>query len=281
MADQFSSSNFKDWVHTAELTKTLSELFDVKTADFGQPALPAANQEFAVSDNRRIGFILRSLLAENASLSVTFKEGEIPSVTNVLDVDEEQGVFILSAFSLVGHQQLARAGRPFVLRGYDKGVEVIIENLNVLEDAGAYGHEGAYEVGFPSWLQYKQRRECFRVRVNSSTKVDISMFVKETGQHLPGQLVDISSDGCRVVFYGILEEPRRLKGWEIQLKIAFPGVEESLKIMARVVNQQMDEKTETLYIGFKYLRLASNTQKLIDEFVGKIQREACKKRVSD
>ena len=127
--------------------------------------------EFAV-------YILKQLKDRHTTAIVNFKDDQHQYVTMVVDVDEDNKQLILDEISPQDGQDKVEKGMPFRVSSSDKGIATIFRTENILtkEDKG-------YKlniVKLPEKVEYRQRRDAFRLKLTSDYNFFLNFMQKKT-----------------------------------------------------------------------------------------------------
>lgn len=233
------------------------------------------DRKHVVTRQASIFAILRSLQKHRSPLSITFRGHDKQIFTSiVLKVDLNEGYFLLDELSGSGHKRAMNA-EQFVVSGNDRGVQVVFGGNRVI---AAGSNEGAaiYKVALPKQLLYKQRRDAFRAHIAMSDRVEVKLVSYERPKPLIGQIIDISSSGCKV-FFPYLVEPA-FEELEVFDEVAFDlpenAFDSSVLCAAEARHAVYDTVKQNTECGFRFLSPDGRNQREIDRFVSYIQREA-------
>lgn len=242
----------------------------------GKHPLEKIDRKHIVARQASIFAILRSLQKHRSPLSVTFKGHDNQIYTSIiLKVDLEEGYFLMDEIAPPSGHKRAIAGGSFSITANDRGVQVFFGGCKVI---GAGSNDGAaiYKVPLPSKMLYKQRRDAFRAHIAMSDRAEIRLVSYERSKPLMGNLVDISSTGCKIEFPYLIEPA--FEEMEVFDELVFDLPEEhfdsSVLCAAEARHAIYDQAKKITSCGFRFLSPDGRNQREIDRFVSYLQREA-------
>jgi len=237
-----------------------------------------ATSDYRITDLNRIRATLHVLWKTQAELEVTFKDGDddAPCFTVVRDNPLESDFLVLDNFSSLRAHHRAVNGELFHLKGRARGVETVIENLelNALIDHAS----DSYQLPMPREITYLQRRGCFRGPLSSFADISVVVsFGSPPEQVLTGKLIDLSSEGCRMSFEGLIDVPKELESGKFKLEFTLPQGDELYSIPASFRGSEQFLDFKTVHVGCQFTGIKLGVQDRLDRYVAEIQRNMCKR----
>ena len=243
-------------------------------------------QEFKVQSYTRICWILQSLSDEHQLVDIDYPRLEVGARSMVVEVDSKKGVYYLDKLQSDGLHKMVANGNAFNVNASLRGVEIKISRA-VLEEVVHDSSGDMYKIKIPSDLLYIQKRDSYRAKVRGVKRVSIQVMkpkadVDTTAAELPlkvryqflamGDLIDISSGGCKVSFEGVEDESLMESGLEYHLAIYLPDQDEPLVATAVVMHCLFIKRMKVWQIGFSFKELDKDVNRGISTFVNHLQR---------
>lgn len=230
-------------------------------------------EKYLVTRRAEMAYILRTLKRTHAQLNVSFASTQHVFASIVLDVNSSEGYFLLDELNPIhGHERLL-AGQRFSVRASDQGVQIFFSGCKVTEVIQA--HDGAmYKVAFPTSMIHHQRREAFRAHVGRTYHIPVRLNAAHREIILEGELLDISSTGCKVEFPFLVTPPfDELEEFD-EMEIEVESQNILIRCSAEARYASYLEELETTHCGFRFLQIDGRSQREVDRFVVYLQREA-------
>ena len=150
-----------------------------------------------ITDIVRIGALLHQLVEKRALLEVTLKNQKQAFTSTILDVDHENDYFILDELKPESGNSVLKHTPKLHIRGQLGGISMDF-NATVFE-FGLEDNIPFYKLSLPKKINYLQRRQAVRVKLNANNVVSVT-FTLADGQKITGLLDDISIGGLRARF---------------------------------------------------------------------------------
>jgi len=227
------------------------------------------NSAKSVNEKAVSGRILKNLLDRHSPIMISFPDSPEQYLSRVIDVDFQGSRLILNEFSPKEGHAKAISGATFYASASDQGVGVSFKT-NVLEE-GTENGIAFYKVAFPTSLEYKRRREGFRIKILPGTSSSVQITFANA-ENLSADLVDLSFSGLRFSIEG--QSPFELNlGDNISL-CQFEILKDFvIKSKAEICFLSFDEKKRQTLIGCRFLEMSESSQRLVNQAVLALQRE--------
>lgn len=228
-----------------------------------------------ISDPAQIARLLKNIMENRGLLAIT-----IPGVKHIynsaiLEVPPERNYLLLDELNPTdGHAQLLGA-TDFHSFTRHRGVEIHFASR--LLTVGQEPKGTFYRVAFPETLDYKQRRESYRVRIGIAQNISVTL---ENEEALPfkGRVFDLSAGG----FGAFISQDAKLRaGQELpKCTIQLPGNKQIVSPV-EIRYARPEEQTGELRIGARFLRLGRAERNTIEKFIVALERELIRKMPKD
>ncbi len=232
-----------------------------------------SEHDYEIDNRDKIVSVLNGLQLSKAPLCLVIPDQEDSWNTTVLKVLPDAGCFYLSTLGVPHIDRRLIDGEIFDLGGRDRGILIKMDALAAIQ-GDEPGASDILSIAIPDKLEYLQQRGSVRIDI-AIQRVPLVMTHENINQQ--GCLVDISYEGCGIEFVqGTLAQMPSV-GSIVALEINLPGnQEDALDISGRVCH--LVSAPGVANVGIKFHALNLRTQNVVDQFVLKQQRNACRSR---
>lgn len=223
-----------------------------------------------ITEPFQIASLISRLIRDRVPITVMLpgREGFFSSL--LLDSDREAATVLADElFPARGHAAMAPGMEVRVLGNLD-GIEIRFRSRVIAINPAQPG--ASYTLVMPVAVDYKQRRNAFRVPV--SPALAIPVLLHADGISVKGTLADISHNGLRVAMRNASALPM---GSELLCEIALP--DEPINARAEARHSAPDRRgLGVVYVGFRFLELSNENQRIINRFTAHLQRDQLRAR---
>lgn len=221
-----------------------------------------------ITDSAQIRSLVNRLIRDKVPITVMLpgREGFFSSLL----LDSDNGSLLADElFPARGHRAMQPEMEIRVLGNLD-GIEVRFKSRVIMIHAEQPG--ASYSLVMPIAVDYKQRRDAFRVPV--SPALAIAVLLSADGINAKGTLADISHNGLRVAIRGANPVPA---GAQLLCHIDLPN--EHISALAEARHSAPDRRgLAVVYIGFRFVELSLEQQRTISHFTANLQRDQLRAR---
>ncbi len=219
-----------------------------------------------ITDSHAIQAFLARLATDRVALTVFLPDIKEAHSSLVLSVESEQAALVIDELRPEsGHKRVA-PGVVLRIIGRLDGVEIrfraTVRSIDIADSIAAY------LLDLPEEMDYRERRQSYRVRVWPGLKLEAKLTTAE-GASLTANVFDISQNG-----FGMLlpcSQPVALATvWQCTLQL--PGGEVTMNITVRHVQPRDRGGGRDIRVGASYLDIDSNQQRRISHFATELQR---------
>ncbi|MDP1698478.1 MAG: flagellar brake protein [Xanthomonadaceae bacterium] len=223
-----------------------------------------------ITDPPQIRSLINHMIRGKVPITVMLPEREGFFSSLLLDSDREDGSLLADElFPARGHQAVEPGMEIRVLGNLD-GIEVRFRSRVIKIHAAPPA--ASYSLAMPTAMDYKQRRNAFRVPVSPASAIPVHL--RAEGFNAKGTLTDISHNGLRVAMRNASSLPM---GTELLCEIELPNEPISAKAEAR--HSEPDRRgLGVVYVGFRFLELNREHQRTINRFTANLQRDQLRAR---
>lgn len=223
-----------------------------------------------LTDRNDIYRVLRSLQLTRSMLTLRFA-GDHHAYSSLLihtDLDHQQ--FVIDEVNPPAGNEKLKSGQDFTLIAFYEGVQVTSKNNRVIPSAHPeFKH--AYTVAFPAKINHKQRRDAYRIHLNSHQSSSVTL-INERKNPLKGKIIDLSTTGLGCQFEGYVRPEIKREELFEQCSIRInSNFELHCSLLAK--HPRYDRSQNVTHCGFAFLDLDKVQQRQLDKYTLQIQRE--------
>jgi c-di-GMP-binding flagellar brake protein YcgR len=215
----------------------------------------------------RINAIMRQLKEEHELLGVTVPGCEQPANTAILGVSEKRGIFLLDELNSDDAHRALLQNRKLRITCRLQGMELkfACALVNDSNDGGL----AIYEIALPSQITRVQRRDNYRLRLDTGLVVPVSVPNLE-GETVKGQVFDLSTSGIGAYLQTRNSPPpgKLLHGVTLSLGRGRP-----LKTGIEIRFARQNTSNHMLRIGARFVDLETAQERQIARFLAEQQRK--------
>ncbi|NOY62833.1 MAG: hypothetical protein GXP10_06755 [Gammaproteobacteria bacterium] len=226
-----------------------------------------------VTTASQVAHLLTQIQSKKKLLTATLAESSTKYSTALLEVNTDDGYLLLDELTPeAGHKKFLKT-KKIVIKAISRGVHIHFSThlVNVLDISGI----AAYQVAFPEQLDYFQRRQYHRVKMQIYDPLPAHIHTVDRSIQLSGELVDLSLGGACIRFSDTAP-PLIEVGDNFSCRFHLPNGE---KISASITirSTKAGKKNGQLEVGCRFIQLASSTQRAIGKSIMVRERELMKK----
>jgi c-di-GMP-binding flagellar brake protein YcgR len=212
--------------------------------------------------------LLQNLKNDRALLTVTIPGDSLECKSTVLDIQPQSGYFIIDELSpRAGHDRFVANGQCHV---YGKLKGVSISFTSQLIRTGQKDGLGYYHLALPSHVDYRQRRENYRIRVGIRNAIAVTLNLP-TGETVSGEMHDLSRGGMRIRFRKPAPPLQTPQIVPCQFQLPAGNTISCLVEIRRLSND------DPAHIGARFVELDRSQKRLIEQFITAQERELIKR----
>lgn len=150
-----------------------------------------------VTNPLRIGHILNGLMESRALLTVSVPGLKDPCISVIFRIEPDQRAFLIDELT-------PKDGHDALIERKHLGIHAMLHGVHVYfrADVSGHGEEGGltyYRLPFPDTLLYEQKRDHYRVYVNTGQGTLVGL-PEIHGNEVSGRLFDLSVGGAGIRF---------------------------------------------------------------------------------
>ncbi|MBB3168456.1 flagellar brake protein [Simiduia aestuariiviva] len=219
-----------------------------------------------LTDIEDIFRVLKLLELHRSLITVTLPEVNGVASSMVIEVDLEQGHFVIDQLNEKLLQSKIKTGVELVFRAAYGGVQVSGEARVLTLNQDDLGLR--IVLALPNRVLHRQRRAAFRASVTSEP-VHISLQ-SDQREPLEGWISDVSIDGLGVVFDKFVHPP--IQPSELFTNAQFTANNHSFTQSLVAKHPNYDKMTDKYRCGFSFYKLTPADEKRINQWVIQLQR---------
>ena len=186
-------------------------------------------------------------------------------------LDAKDAHFLLEDIRPREGLRLLHRAAPFALTARTDGLYAYGENLRVAEVADDRGVP-YFIVPYPPRLLTQQRRRAARYRLPQAVTAHGALArLKRNGGVIEGEVLDISTGGCRIAFEQPIEPQFAVDEPIDRCEIAISNML-SLTAVAVVRHHATDPETRQMQCGIEFLKMSVTDRRRLEQFIHAISR---------
>jgi c-di-GMP-binding flagellar brake protein YcgR len=227
-----------------------------------------SNDEYCLDTTEDIYGALRKIILMKQPVIINIEGSDETFTSTITHANIKNSSFILDQVVPQKGNDLIRAGNCFSVLADNQGVKI------EFDITGRIDHQPdnqQYRVEFPTQVLYLQRRTTYRVMIPPAHQILVKLKMEDGGEHLVGQLADLSSSGFKALFKGNCLK-RLINTQDIPVaRIRFNDqntMDCSLTARHIVVTKNGDTQ-----VGFAFNLISRMGQRYLDRLIGELQWE--------
>jgi len=223
-----------------------------------------------IQHSQKIGEIFQLLKESRTVLKVTLSNSRKSFSSSILDVDIGKGLFTLDEiYPRDGHKLFEKIGKMIATTEL-RGTRFSFETSRIASDNSK--QISSYQCRIPELISYIQRREEYRVPVQSTQIIEITVEHRETSQLIQGRVCDISTQGIGIIF----NSSHTIKPGD-QLKRCQLAVSRNESVNFTLDVRHIESTMPgSIRVGGEYLDLTTRSREIIGRLVRQIERTGIK-----
>jgi c-di-GMP-binding flagellar brake protein YcgR len=226
------------------------------------------NDEYYLDNTEDIYGALRkiTLMEQPVLMSIEGSDEKFTSV--ITHVSLKNSSFYLDQVVPQTGNDLIRSGNRFSVLADSQGVKI---EFNMTGRIKYQPDHQQYRVEFPTRVLYLQRRSAYRVLIPPVHQILVKLKIEDAGEHLVGQLTDLSSSGFRALFKGdcseLLKSTRDIPIARIRFN------DRNTMDCSLIVHRIFTTKEGDTQVGFAFNLISGMGQRFLDRLIGELQWE--------
>ena len=212
----------------------------------------------------QIGEVLESIQSRGITLQMSLESAQADDVSLLLALDPAAKTLVLDAPRGMDDNRYL-PGQNVTVSVWKNGIQLRFQ-LEVRRQ-GSFQNRPALLTNWPSFIEYIQRRNAFRIKLrNIRNRID---FILENNTHVPGRLLDISVTGFSVLVEdGIQVEPGQQANCEIEIerKSQFFALSEIRNVNRAGINDH-------LRVGARFVDIKTEHKLRLEKLIREFERE--------
>ena len=228
-------------------------------------------QQFeTITSPARMSAVLRPLLDKHTLLTIIIPGVEKRYTSAFLSFDiDKQELLIDELHPEDGHKFLTQSGELKIytqLDGVDVNLKATVLNSDI-ENGIRF-----YILKLPESIQYRQRRDSYRVNVSSAKSIPVEIKTTDNKSY-HGELQDISAGGLCVRFPAKSSPPPEIRTQETQCTITLLD-KRKIQCALYICHTHPHEASGTTHVGGRFEHLDKIQHRTIERFVVELQRKS-------
>lgn len=213
---------------------------------------------------------LRPLQTNHVPLTLRFPKHSSRYQSYIIEINTDYGLLAFDEIIPIDGDLHIKRDPAFKVEGFHDGVRIAWENTYPVQQ-GELNNIPCHWVAIPDELIYHQRRSAYRASL-LGRKVPAALSDAKRALELLGELMDISTTGCKLRVYGNLQDWLEPGVVYRNLLINMPSFREiQLPVELRYTNY--DSSQNRTFLGFKFHDMDGLLQRDLARYITQIQRE--------
>lgn len=238
-----------------------------KTRTSPYKSLPDSEQ---ITDPAKISRLLKGFTKRYTPLTARVPGQKEAYTSCIVDIDKKH-VLLDELLPNSGHELLVAEGALQVTGMLDG---VAIQFFTTLKRVDDKGKMLTYHMKLPTLLEYRQRRQNFRVRIPMTRKLPVTI-VNKNGKMVKGELHDLSHGGAGMLF--LADKTIMESGKQHECTIELPDGS-FIYCTAELRFSKNIPSRNTKFIGIQFVGLLPLQSRLIGRCINELERDYIRKR---
>jgi c-di-GMP-binding flagellar brake protein YcgR len=227
-----------------------------------------SNDEYYLDNTEDIYGALRKIILMKQPVLVNIEGSDETFTSAITHANLKNSSFFLDQVVPQKGNDLIRSGNRFSVLADSQGVKI---EFNMTGRIKYQPDNQQYRVEFPTQVLYLQRRTAYRVMIPPAHQVLVKLKMEDGGEHLVGQLADLSSSGFKALFKGdCLERLKNTKDIPIA-RIRFNH--QNTMDCSLIARHVISTKSGDTQVGFAFNLISGMGQRFLDRLIGELQWE--------
>ena len=216
--------------------------------------------------------LLKKVMAKHALASIT-DEGNNPVCNSILlDLDSKNKLLHLDPPNSLLNKDALGNNKKININVANEGIEVKF-TANIKKVGRNYS---SLVLDLPQEIEYRQRRQNFRVPLSQSTQVPLTIY--NQNHEISGKVTDISVGGVAIIFgIDISEKITFKESQKFPCKLDLPG-HPPIECDLIIRFYRFNEETGKQKIGAQFDHLNREQLHYLSQFINEVQRQQIKRK---
>lgn len=250
------------------IKQLLTQLSHIKERYLAQPEPEEVEEELPPPPSPQTTHLLRRIKDSRALVSVTISGGEKSFLSAILEVDGDEGYFVLDELNNPqANRSLSRVKRMTIatrLENRDIKFECEVEAIG--EDQGVV----YYKIPYPADLNHQLRRRFLRINTPRGKYLPVHMET-ENAELVTGQLTDLSTGGFGALMNRESSDKVR-RGDLVPTCRLYLGDNQPLETVVEVRYCEDKQYSKTPRLGGMFVELTQNDERRLQRYITHLDR---------
>jgi c-di-GMP-binding flagellar brake protein YcgR len=227
-----------------------------------------SNDEYCLDNTEDIYGALRKIILMKQPVLIKIEGSDETFTSAITHAILKNSRFFLDQVVPQKGNDLICSGSPFSVLADSQGVKI---EFDVTGRIKYQPDNQQYRVEFPTQVLYLQRRTTYRVMIPPAHQILVKLKMEDGGEHLVGQIADLSSTGFKASFKGDCLE--RLKNTQ-DIPIARIRFNNQNTMDCSLISRHIvSTKNGDTQVGFAFNLISGIGQRFLDRLIGELQWE--------
>lgn len=253
----------------SDISHTVAYKAQMNRKSQANPYRPLPDSE-QITNPARIIQILARLTKHYTPVKVQIPGHKVHYNSGIVNVDEKQ-VLLDELLPNTGHQLLVTEGTLQVTGNYNGTVFQFFTSLEAVDDMGKII---TYHTKLPALLEYRQRRQDFRVPIPMSKKLHV-IIDNGCNEVVKGELHDLSHGGAGIIYLTETTSMEAARRYECSIEL--PDSDLIYCTVELRYSKDLSAK-HTKSIGVQFIGLSPLQEQIIGHCIIELERDLIRKR---
>jgi len=227
-----------------------------------------SNDEYYLDNTEDIYGALRKIILMKQPVLINIEGSDETFTSAITHANLKNSSFFLDQVVPQKGNDLIRSGNRFSVLADSQGVKI---EFNMTGRIKYQPDNQQYRVEFPTQVLYLQRRTAYRVMIPPAHQILVKLKMEDGGEHLVGQLADLSSSGFKALFKGDCSE--RLKNTQDIPIARIRFNHQNTMDCSLIARHVVATKNGDTQVGFAFNLISGMGQRFLDRLIGELQWE--------
>jgi c-di-GMP-binding flagellar brake protein YcgR len=227
-----------------------------------------SNDEYYLDNTEDIYGALRKIILMKQPVLVSIEGSDETFTSAITQVNLKNSSFYLDQVVPQKGNDLILSGNRFSVLADSQGVKI---EFNMTGRIKYQPDNQQYRVEFPTRVLYLQRRSAYRVLIPPVHQILVKLKMEDAGEHLVGQLSDLSSSGFRALFKDdcseLLKSTRDIPIARIRFN------DQNTMDCSLIVHRIVATENGDTQAGFAFNLISGMGQRFLDRLISELQWE--------
>ncbi|MGK0247988.1 MAG: c-di-GMP-binding flagellar brake protein YcgR [Oleispira sp.] len=255
-------------IEESTIEESTIEESTIEESTIEESTIEEINDKYYLDNKEDIYGALSKIILMKQPVFITIEGSDETFTSAITHANLKNSSFLLDQVAPLIGNDLIRTGSRFSVLADSHGVKIEFDMTGRINYQPT---DQQYRVEFPTQVLYLQRRTAYRVMIPPAHQILVKLKMEDEGEHLVGQLADISSSGFKALFKGDCLE--RLKNTQDIPIARIRFNDQNTMDCSLIARHVIATKNGDTQAGFAFNLISGIGQRFLDRLVGELQWE--------